>query len=363
MNSRFDFKLTPAYSLYYGAAVLEQNGSNIKFLLENKKDSVLCGQLKNAFFNHLQRVSKIKDCPENYKNLPSVEFIKGTHRQLKDCVSKLYKKELKIAKNWRAADSVSLKTYLNRQKLPPSIESLGFNSEQCEKLRQIVAKKCGLILVCGGASSGKSTTIASLFAEIEKAAYGSKKIINFEKAFDYLIPCVAQAKIDVEKEFSDNLNQNFKQEPDVIMIGEICDKQSAAAAIRSCLTGYLVFATLNAGSFEEAVLQLEILGIERNLLFQVILGTICQGLNYIGCEIRLYADVVLPAKNLQKVVLDSELESCMEHFTNYSELLQATKNLLLGKNPNEKKSAVKKSRRERVPLYKKYISGRKVYES
>ena len=74
MEKRYEFKLTPAYCLYNGAAVIEQEGAAIRFLVENKKDQVLCGRLSRAFENHVALVRKLKDCPEEFQRLIKIEF-------------------------------------------------------------------------------------------------------------------------------------------------------------------------------------------------------------------------------------------------------------------------------------------------
>ena len=79
-----DFKLTPAYCLYNGAAVLEQDGAYIKFLVENKKDALLCGRLSRAFENHVANIRRYKNCPESYQRLISINFESGTRAQLKN---------------------------------------------------------------------------------------------------------------------------------------------------------------------------------------------------------------------------------------------------------------------------------------
>ena len=89
MNSRFEFRLTPAYCLYNGAAVLEQEGASIRFLIENEEDSLLKDRLTRAFQTHLERILKMKECPESFRRLPSIDFVGGNRNQLRKCVSKL----------------------------------------------------------------------------------------------------------------------------------------------------------------------------------------------------------------------------------------------------------------------------------
>ena len=93
MNSRFEFRLTPAYCLYNGAAVLEQEGASIRFLIENEEDSLLKDRLTRAFQTHLERILKMKECPESFRRLPSIDFVGGNRNQLRKCVSKLYRAE------------------------------------------------------------------------------------------------------------------------------------------------------------------------------------------------------------------------------------------------------------------------------
>ena len=89
----YKFKLTPAYCLYNGVAVLEQKGTQIRFLIENDKDLILKQRLKNAFAQFLEYAVKQKDCPELYRRLPLVEFEKGNRKVLRKIVSDLYQTE------------------------------------------------------------------------------------------------------------------------------------------------------------------------------------------------------------------------------------------------------------------------------
>ena len=83
MNRNYEFNLTPAHCLYNGAAVLEQNGASIRFLVENKNDAVLCGRLSRAFENHIANIRQLKDCPEQFHRLIKIDFENGTRSQLR----------------------------------------------------------------------------------------------------------------------------------------------------------------------------------------------------------------------------------------------------------------------------------------
>ena len=450
MNSRFEFRLTPAYCLYNGAAVLEQDGACIRFLIENEEDSLLKERLTRAFQTHLERILKMKECPESFRRLPSIEFIAGNRNQLRKCVSKLYRAEegasteavvtedarnrreaaavllldsiLNEARSRKATDihiehncvrlrvagrleklmelkeeksaelvqrikllsgmnviekrrcqdgqfiygnknpfflrvstmavvgekyvgeeSVVLRL-LDTSRLPLSLDGLGFNAVQLEKLAGedgLCRAGNGLVLVCGPTGSGKSTTVASLLVELGRSAPDALKIISLEDPPEYVIPGVTQVKVDERNSFSDALNHIFRQDPDVIMIGEIRDEESAAAAMRASLTGHLVFATLHSGSLAEAILRLENLGVARRQLCETLRALICQELNYIDGGLQLYADIALPVKGFAELVSDEregwlseeKLDSVTEHFTNYHEVFKRTLNVLADGKP------------------------------
>ena len=464
MNSNYDFCLTPAYCLYNGAAVLEQNGAYIKFLVEDKSNTLLCGRLSRAFENHVANVRHFKDCPENFQRLIKIDFVNGSRSQVKKCLLKLYKatdtdslsdaklaaeqnereaaavilldsilnearlrkaSDIHIEKNcvrlringlleemmelqheksleliqrikllagmnvienrkcqdgsfiygnknpfflrvstmssigdaFSGGESVVIRL-LDTSRIPLALGRLGFNSLQLEKLageEGLCSAANGLILVCGPTGSGKSTSVAAMLIEIEKRAHESLKIISLEDPPEYLIPGITQVKVDERNSFSDALNHIFRQDPDVIMIGEIRDEESAAAALRASLTGHLVFATLHCGSASEAILRMENLGADRKLLCQVLRAVISQELNMLGNKMRLYADIALPGEKFRERAVRLEdldrLESLMEHFTNYSQILCETmeelkkKAAVLSENPGKGKPL--------IPLYKR----------
>ncbi len=458
MEKRYEFKLTPAYCLYNGAAVIEQEGAAIRFLVENKKDQVLCGRLSRAFENHVALVRKLKDCPEEFQRLIKIEFQNGSRAELRKLVSGLYRAvdsgekmpDTDLQKNKREAAAVLLldsilnearlrnatdihiekncvrlringrleklmelqtdkgaelvqrikllagmnvienrrcqdgqfiygnkapfflrvstmsvigeknaagesvvMRLLDTSRIPLALGELGFNREQLNMLcgnQGLLSCPNGLVLVCGPTGSGKSTTVAALLVELEKNMAETLKIISLEDPPEYVIPGVSQVKVDGRNSYSDALNHVFRQDPDVIMIGEIRDEESAAAALRASLTGHLVFATLHSGSAAEAIFRLENLGIERGLICQVLRGVICQELNLTGKKMKLIADLAIPKENFPEKGIKAEsgeaLENLMIHITNYSEVMKATL----------------KAMKPRLPLYKRRSDDAGVYK-
>ena len=230
---------------------------------------------------------------------------------------------------------------LDTSRIPLNIDLLGFNNIQLEKMvgkRGIISLSNGLVIVCGPTGSGKSTTISSLLVEIEKKNQGSLKIISLEDPPEYIIPGITQIKIDENNSFSEALNHIFRQDPDVIMIGEIRDENSAAVAIRASLTGHLVFATLHCGNAVESILRLENLGIDRNILCQVLRAVICQELNNSYEKPCLYADLAIPKRNFHveaiKTSNEDYLEKLMDHYTNYREVIYETMKTLKTQKKN-----------------------------
>jgi len=230
-----------------------------------------------------------------------------------------------LGENYLGEESVVLRL-LDTSRIPLSIDYLGFNENQLQKISELEDMRNGLVLVCGPTGSGKSTTVASILVELEKHKNGKLKIISMEDPPEYFIPGVSQIKI--ENNYMEVLNHIFRLDPDVIMVGEIRDEVSASVALKAALTGHLVFATLHTGSVSESILRMENLGLDRVLLCSVLRGVICQELNYVGNEIKLYGDVGIPVngfgRKINKQMGEEQLEEMFIHVTNYSEILSKT---------------------------------------
>lgn len=438
MNS-FDFKLTPAYCLFNGTAVIDQKGSEICFLVENEEDYLLQERLERAFDNYLHNIRQKKECPEIYKRIPKVQFKSGTRADLRKCVSELYENTdgiferdeyedvnersdmeeaaavllldsiLHEARNNKATDihiernsikyrvkgkldnrtvlqhdkaneliqrikllagmnviekrksqdghfiygdsnplfvrvscmsvisddqkepeeSVVLRI-LDTSRIPLSLSQLGFSLVQYEGIKNLCTEKNGLIIICGPTGAGKSTTAASMLLQIQREYQETLKIISLEDPPEYIIPGITQVQIDDSRSntYEDALQHIFRQDPDVIMIGEIRDEKSAAAAIRASLTGHLVVATLHTSDAAGSVLRLENLGIGRKIIGSVLRGVIVQDLTYSRETSQLLADVAIPvysfAADINQDMSEEEIEKLFEHKTNYSEVLSKT---------------------------------------
>jgi type II secretory ATPase GspE/PulE/Tfp pilus assembly ATPase PilB-like protein len=166
---------------------------------------------------------------------------------------------------------------LNRSDSPLSIDSLGFSVSHSGYLRNIPGVPSGLILVTGPTGSGKTTTLAALLRELN---IESVKIISIEDPVEYRIPGITQIQVHEELEltFDNLLRRIFRQDPDIIMIGEIRDIETAELAVRAALTGHLVFATLHTNSALEAIYRLQNMGIPNYMAAAVLRMVIAQRL-------------------------------------------------------------------------------------
>ncbi|HBB14836.1 MAG TPA: hypothetical protein DCZ76_11285 [Treponema sp.] len=177
------------------------------------------------------------------------------------------------------SESVVLRI-LDSSKTPLSLEKLGYDQEQIEELKELCRLQNGLVLICGPTGSGKSTTAGAILEEIRKSQCDTKKIISLEDPPEYVLPGVTQVKVQPghDMDFADALRRVFRQDPDVIFIGEIRDSLTAKVALQAALTGHLVFATLHTGSISQAKLRLINLGESSSLVEEVIKGIISQRL-------------------------------------------------------------------------------------
>ncbi len=176
---------------------------------------------------------------------------------------------------------------------PLSLEKLGFSEKQRAVLRRLINHGDGLILICGATGSGKSTTAAALLLEIGKIWQGRKKIVSIEDPPEYMLENVTQIKVDEKfgMSFADSLCYVFRQDPDVIFIGEIRDEISAKTAIQAAITGHLVFATIHSGGIAESIFRIKELGAEFSILKSAMRGVIFQRLDFFNGKPSLFAEI------------------------------------------------------------------------
>jgi general secretion pathway protein E len=164
-----------------------------------------------------------------------------------------------------------------------TLSSLGFPESLLEKMESYLSLPHGLFLVTGPTGSGKSTT---LYGSLRKLNTPDKKIITIEDPVEYQLPGVNQIHINpqIGLTFSAGLRHIVRQDPDVIMIGEIRDLETAEIAMRAALTGHLVFSTLHTNDAPSAVTRLTDMGVEHYLVSSSLVAVLAQRLVRLLCE-------------------------------------------------------------------------------
>ncbi|MCY4209668.1 MAG: type II secretion system ATPase GspE [Gammaproteobacteria bacterium] len=162
------------------------------------------------------------------------------------------------------------------------LASLGMNATDLSLLRELLCKPHGIILVTGPTGSGKTTTLYAALSYLNEIA---RNIITVEDPIEYNLEGISQIQVNPKTglTFADGLRAILRQDPDVIMLGEIRDADTAEIAIRASLTGHLVLATLHTNSAIGAVTRLQDMGIESFLLSSTLLGVIAQRLVRVLC--------------------------------------------------------------------------------
>jgi type IV pilus assembly protein PilB len=166
---------------------------------------------------------------------------------------------------------------LDPRGLPQSVEALGLRAPVAARLRQLLRSTTGIILVTGPTGSGKSTT---LFGALKSVYQPGIKILTAENPIEYVCDAFRQHEVDdrLGNTFAKYLRSFLRHDPDVIMVGEIRDGETADLAFRAAQTGHLVLSTLHTNDTISAVPRLQDLGVDANLITSSLLGVLSQRL-------------------------------------------------------------------------------------
>ncbi len=172
---------------------------------------------------------------------------------------------------------------LDRSRGILKLEKLSFSKDTLASFSQLIQRPYGIILVTGPTGSGKTTTLYAALGEIKAL---EKNIITLEDPVEYEIPHVRQSQVNIKAglTFAAGLRSIVRQDPDIIMIGEIRDKETADIAIHAALTGHLVFSTLHTNDAPSAATRLIDMGVEPFLVASSIIGIMAQRLVRMLCN-------------------------------------------------------------------------------
>ena len=183
---------------------------------------------------------------------------------------------------------------LDRGNLTVELEKMGFPKPELEQFQKLIHKPYGKLLVTGPTGSGKTTT---LYGALQNINTPDKKIITIEDPVEYQIRGINQihVKPQIGLDFASGLRSIVRQDPDVIMVGEIRDAQTADVAIQAALTGHLVFSTVHTNDAAGAITRLLDMGVENYLISSALLGILAQRLVRVICRTCIEPIEVAPA--------------------------------------------------------------------
>ena len=166
---------------------------------------------------------------------------------------------------------------LDRESIRLSLPDMGFSADTLRRFQELLARPHGVLLVTGPTGSGKTTTLYASLASMEAR---DRKIITVEDPVEYQLPGVNQIQVQtqIELSFARALRAILRQDPDIIMIGEMRDTETAQIGVQSALTGHLVLSTLHTNTAAGAITRLEDMGIERYLITSSVNGVLAQRL-------------------------------------------------------------------------------------
>lgn len=188
---------------------------------------------------------------------------------------------------------------LNRQALIKDKSELGFSEQAIEKIENIINKKSGILLITGSTGSGKTTTVYSILKELLNS---NKNIMTIEDPVEYKIKGINQIQVNdkIGLTFDVGLKSILRQDPDIIMVGEIRDTETANTAIRAASTGHLVISTMHTNDTISSINRLIEMDIPAYLISSTLIGIISQKLVRKRCN-NCSKDIV-EKNNLDKLI-------------------------------------------------------------
>jgi type IV pilus assembly protein PilB len=193
---------------------------------------------------------------------------------------------------------------LDRARLVVGLESLGFDEQTLARFLRAIESRHGILLVCGPTGSGKTTTLYSALSYINAL---DRSIITLEDPVEYELPIIRQCQINVKAglTFASGLRAILRHDPDVILVGEMRDAETVELAIRSALTGHLVFSTLHTNDAAGAIPRLINMGQEPFLVASSIRAIVGQALLRTNCT-HCKVTYTPPAETLERAGLPPE---------------------------------------------------------
>ncbi len=199
---------------------------------------------------------------------------------------------------------------LDAEKGVKSLDQLGLSGQSIGLIRETIKRPYGMILLTGPTGSGKTTTLYAMLNEIDRE---KANVVSLEDPVEYSIPGVSQSQVrpEIGYGFANGLRTTLRQDPDIIMVGEIRDKETAQLAIQAALTGHLVLSTLHTNNAIGAIPRLVDMGVDPYLIAPTLIMTIAQRLIKSLCP---DAKEEVPVDDIIKMRIEREVADLPEEF-------------------------------------------------
>ncbi|MCR4310982.1 MAG: GspE/PulE family protein [Candidatus Taylorbacteria bacterium] len=199
---------------------------------------------------------------------------------------------------------------LDSEKGVNPLDKMGISEKNLKLIRDAIKRPYGLILISGPTGSGKSTTLYSMLNEIDRE---SKNVLSLEDPVEYNIPGMSQSQVrpEIGYTFANGLRSTLRQDPDVIMVGEIRDKETAQLAVQAALTGHLVLSTIHTNNAAGVIPRLIDMGVDPFLIAPTLILAIAQRLVKLICP---GTGKVIPVEGSLKAIIDKEFADLPDEF-------------------------------------------------
>jgi type IV pilus assembly protein PilB len=190
------------------------------------------------------------------------------------------------------------------------LDQIGLTPRCLDILRRAIARPHGLILISGPTGSGKSTTLYSMLSELDRER---KNILSLEDPIEYFVEGIIQSQVrpEIGYTFATGLRTTLRQDPDVIMVGEIRDGETAKLAIQAALTGHLVLSTIHTNDAVGTIPRLIDMGVEPYLISPVLIASVAQRLVRTFCE---GAEKETPLSPSARAAMEADMVSLPEKY-------------------------------------------------
>lgn len=197
---------------------------------------------------------------------------------------------------------------LDQSQTTATLESVGLRERYLDMVREFIKAPYGIVLIAGPTGSGKSTTLFAMLSELDRE---TANVVSLEDPIEYRVPGVSQSQVkpEIGYTFASGLRSILRQDPDVIMVGEIRDKETAALAIQAALTGHLVFSTIHTNTATGAIPRLIDMGVDPYLIAPTLIAVIGQRLVRRLCP---GAGKAVPVSESMRALLDRQFATLSE---------------------------------------------------